>query len=470
LIAILFSCEEDLYNLGFKGDDQRFKVYYAEIPIPSSVLLMDSVRSMNFSSRETNRLLVGSYVDPQMGEVRAKGFAQIRPGNITSFLPFDAVYDSVVFQARLDFYNYGTELTTPFELSIHEISDNLSSENIYFSKSEVSYLPEPLGSISTLIDPVYLDSLLPYAETDTVLLIKTKLSQSFGQRLFDAINPEDENFTNFNLFKKEFKGFAFVPTESNKLIGIRNISSTNTPSTLVLVYYHYTDDSGTTPTTRVGVRAFSLDLGVSFSNITSDRSGTELSGLTNYHEEFSSPLNRYVQSGVGIATKLDFNGFYDLIDDFDNVIINSAELAIDNLSEDSDLEFPVLGLVMLDENNRLRPANLTDEQDTTDFIALQNRVLIGPSITADALPGRYAASDGFSFLGLSYSKDDNKFVSYPTQFFQQLYKLEDESRYRYWALTAIDPTPTKSVNRAVFNKDNIKLRIYYTRPVVASQN
>jgi hypothetical protein len=465
LIAILFSCEEDLYNLGFKGDDQRFKVYYAEIPIPSSVLLMDSVRSMNFSSRETNRLLVGSYVDPVMGEVTARAFSQFRVTDFVSFLPADAVYDSVVFQARLDFYNYGSKDITDFDLSIHEVTEVIPLEDLYFSKSEVTYDPTPLGSISKRLDPIYLNKELPYADSDSILVIKTQLSPSFGQRLFDAIDPEDENFTNFSLFKNQFKGLAIIPTASDKIIGIRNTSNS-----FVIMYYHYLDNSTSPATTKTGSRIFTLGSGISFSNITSNRSGTELSGLINYHEEFSSPLNRYVQSGVGIATKLDFNGFYDLIDDFDNVIINSAELAIDNPTEDDDLAFPVLGLVMLDENNRLRPASLTDEQNTTDFIALQNRVLIGPSITADALPGRYAASDGFSFLGLSYSKDDDKFVSYPTQFFQQLYNLEDESRYRYWALTAIDPTPTKSVNRAVFNKDNIKLRIYYTRPVVASQN
>lgn len=451
--AFLFSCEEDLNLLGFTGDDQRFKVYYAEIPVPSSVLLLDSVRSMNYLSTETTRLLVGSYSDPLLGEVTAKGFAQIRPSDITSFIPGGSVYDSAFLQLRFDFYNYGTSLSTPFELSIHEITEALPLDELYFSKSQAAYDPTPIGTTATSIDQVLFDKELNDTDTDSLIVVNIRLAQNFGQRLYDAINPENENYTNFNLFKNRFKGLAIIPTVSDKVVGISNSSNT-----FLTLYYH----TGETKSSRT----FVLSSGISFSSITSDRSTTDLSGLTNYHEEFSPPANRYVQSGVGIATKLDFSGFYDLIDEYPNVIINSAELAIDNVAEPGDFEYPALGLVMLDENNKFRKMTLTPEADSAEYVSFQNKIIIGSFLSNDVATAPYMISDATTLLGLSYSTDDDKFRSYPTLLFQQLYKLR-EKRYPYWALTAINPTSTKTVNRAVFNKDNIKLRIYYTRPNIS---
>jgi hypothetical protein len=453
--ALLFSCEEDLNLLGFRGDDQRFKVYYTEIPVPSSVLLLDSVRSLNLTTRETNRLLVGSYSDPLLGEVTAKAFSQFRTSDIISFLPADAAFDSAIFQVRFDFYNYGSDGITDLELSIHELTASMPLDEEYFSKTEIPYDPTPLGVINTTINQEYFDDELSDTDSDSLVIVKTKLSQSFGQRLFDAIDPEDENFTNFNLFKNQFKGFAIIPTVSDKIVGISNASNS-----FLIVYYHYTNDSGTTTT---GSRIFTLGSGISFSNITSERSATDLSGLTNYHEDFFPAANRYVQSGVGIATKLDFGGFYDLIDEYPNVIINSAELSIENVADPGTFELPTFGLVMLDENNKFRKMTLTADKDSAEYVSFQNKVILGTFINDDALTAPYAISDVTTLLGLSYSTDDDKFLSFPTLFFQQLYALR-EKRYPYWALTAINPSSTKTVNRAVFNKDNIKLKVYYTRP------
>ncbi len=450
--AILFSCEEDLNLLGFRGDDQRFKVYYEEIPVSSSIILLDSVRSMNYLSTETTRLLVGSYSDPLMGEVMAKGFSQIRPSDITSFIPGGSVFDSAILQLRFDFYNYGPDADdpTPFELSIHEITESLSLQNIYFSKSSATYNPTAIGSVATTIDQVLFDKELNDTDADSLIVVKIKLAQNYGQRLFDSIDPEDENFSNFNLFKERIKGLAIVPTVSETIAGISNTSNSS-----LTVYYH----TGET----VGTRTFLLT-GVSFSNITSDRSSTELSGLTNYHEEFLPPSNRYVQSGIGIATKLDFSGFYDLIDEYPNVIINSAELVIDNVAEPGDFEYPTMGLAMLDENNKFRELTLTGDKDSAEYVSFQNKIVLGSFLSSDVFSAPYAITDVTTLLGLTYSKDDDKFVSYPTLFFQQLYALKEEKRYTDWALVPISPTPTKTVNRAVFNKDNIKLKVYYTRP------
>jgi hypothetical protein len=67
-----FSCEDETSTLGYKNPNSKFKVSYVEIPIESSVLLRDSVRTTNFTySGEPNKFLVGSYTDPVFGKITA---------------------------------------------------------------------------------------------------------------------------------------------------------------------------------------------------------------------------------------------------------------------------------------------------------------------------------------------------------------------------------------------------------------
>ena len=52
-----FSCEDETSILGYKNPNSKFKVSYVEIPIESSVLLRDSLRTSNFLyTGEPNRL------------------------------------------------------------------------------------------------------------------------------------------------------------------------------------------------------------------------------------------------------------------------------------------------------------------------------------------------------------------------------------------------------------------------------
>jgi hypothetical protein len=41
-----------------------------------------------------------------------------------------------------------------------------------------------------------------------------------------------------------------------------------------------------------------------------------------------------------------------------NVVINSVELAIDNVAQPGDFEYPTIGLIMLDESNKFRKMTL----------------------------------------------------------------------------------------------------------------
>ena len=48
-VLFFFSCQEESSILGYKNPNSKFKVSYVEIPIESSVLLRDSLRTSNFN-------------------------------------------------------------------------------------------------------------------------------------------------------------------------------------------------------------------------------------------------------------------------------------------------------------------------------------------------------------------------------------------------------------------------------------
>jgi len=91
-----FSCEDESSTLGYKNPNSKFKVSYVEIPIESSVLLRDSLRTSNYSySGEPNRFLVGSYIDDVFGQISAAAFTQYYTTLPIVKVSSTSVYDSV---------------------------------------------------------------------------------------------------------------------------------------------------------------------------------------------------------------------------------------------------------------------------------------------------------------------------------------------------------------------------------------
>lgn len=431
-------------------------MYYAEIPIASSVLLIDSLRTENLGlSGQTNRLLIGSYSDPEFGTVRAESYAHIAPTNVSTEIPDGSIFDSLVLQLNYDFYNYGSSGQTVQEFSVHEITEELDNNKRYFSTSNVAYDPDPLGTQTSAIDAEFFNKELEDTDKDSVISVRIKLEHRYGQRLFGAVDREDENYTNFQLFKKVFKGLAIIPGMSDKIVGV---ATTNT-NTVLTLYYHFAD----TPLTLT----FSISFGVNFSKISADRSATELAGLNQYYTDFSHATNRYIQSGTSVVTKLDFSKFYEYTDTLSNIIINSAELSVENVNPIPSGNFSnpsSLALGMLTDNNRFKVINT--KQDSIDYFNFGGIVIIGALGNPNLPFSLFAGNDQGALLTLPYSKTTNAYSGvYSTLFFQKLFDQKDK-RYSNWTLLPVNQAFAKSVNRVVFPKDNIKLKIYYTLPFI----
>lgn len=409
---------------------------------------MDSLRTTNLSG-ETTRILAGSYTDPVFGSSQAHSIFQYKPGSAGTVIADNATYDSAVLQLRFDFYTYGSIGKTTQSFEVYELTDELDHANDYFFNSVVNNTRTPIGSSSFDVDYDFFKQEFEDTDKDSVMTLNIKLDGSFGKRLFEAVDPEDVNYTDFEIFKSNFKGLAVVPQQTDKIVGF----NPNDLNSVLLLYY--TEDG-----TQKSL-GFYLSQGVTFSQIISDRSTSELSGLTQYFTDFDPGPKRYTQSGSSIVTKLDISKFYDYVDTLTNVIINSAEFEITDVESSSTLAAPEgLAIGMLKTNNRFR--TLATAEDTTDFVSF------GGLLTLNDKSKFFIAAGQSTILSLDYSATSNSYNGYPTLFFQRLFELKSK-RYPYWAIRPITPQPGKSLNRAIFPNDKIKLKIYYTRATLENQ-
>jgi hypothetical protein len=467
-----FSCEDETSILGFKNPNTKFKASYVEIPIESSVLLRDSLRTTNFTyTAEPNRFLVGDYTDPVFGKISAAAITQYFARNPQFKVSATAVYDSATLELQFDLYHYGSMSATPQTISVYELDDSLkiSTAKYYFNNSEVAH-STVIGSTSFTIDPTKFDEFAESAEdSDTVISVKMPLASDFGQRIFNANiryrDAVDETFATYKDFIQEFKGIAVESDVADKIVGFNPIGTSR-----VIVHYH--DDTADSLSFDM---TFSGDIG--FSQIKSDRTGTELEPVQEYFTDaLQASDKRYIQSGIGILTKLDFSNFYKFTDTVPYAVINSAELTIESV-ESSDFPPPsVLSLRVLDEStNRMNRFSLSDPQDVEDLLAYnqllrRDNLALSGSIVVDADDVFYAADRLSSTL--NYSSKENKYSMVLSVFLQQLVApLEQKTKFKTFVLhpavlTGKIPAESglKNVNRAVFPKDKIKLKIFYTKP------
>ena len=136
-----------------------------------------------------------------------------------------------------------------------------------------------------------------------------------------------------------------------KIIGIN-------PNSAVTVHYH----NRTRSKLNLHLGFFNV---TNFSQIKNDRSSSDLAGLTQYAQDFSPASDlRYIQSGTGVYTKLDFRKFFEFCDTIPNVVINSAQLSIGSVVESDYIRPADLVLRILRSNNTLE--KVTTHQDTLD--------------------------------------------------------------------------------------------------------
>ncbi|GCC52570.1 hypothetical protein SanaruYs_28070 [Chryseotalea sanaruensis] len=476
----LFACLDDESILGFRNQNQKFKVSYIEIPIESSVLLFDSLRTSNSINDPVNRLLVGSYEDPVFGRITAEAYAQMRPSNTGRAKETGAVFDSVTMHLHLDLYNYGGSSSSEESFTIHRLTEMMSFRggNDYYTNTSVAYDPIPLGTGSEIIKPaLFNEELDDFTTADTIITTDVRLNDEFGLDLFDNWDITKKSFTDFDDFSKIFKGLAIVGNNNSKVFGISLSDSTR-----VALHYHTATDTLVLNYYISFVRDVPKLGLASTSKIVAERNTSSLAGLTSPYAEFTpaNPNKLYIQSGVPVVTKLNFSKFLEFCDTIENLVINSAELSIGSIDEPQSFRPPQsLYLQLIDNTNRLKRYD-GSKQDSLDLIFYNNKVRsLSTALSATENTSRISKSNTLGvvedrqdrFAQLSYNSNTKSYNSFITLFMQELIEQESnadlnitKSRFTNFALYPGNPFAAKSINRISFNKENLKLKIFYTTP------
>ncbi len=475
-----FSCEDDTIS-GYKTNP-KFKVNFLELDVPSSVVLLDSIRTSNFTSGELSRVLVGSYEDPVFGNITASAYSEFlfrnieqvddgRTVSVSKISSSATTYDSVTLRLRFDLYFQGPQTISDQSFSVYELTESLKFDSIayYFnrSKADVGAL---LGSTSvTVSGEDFADYLKDDGLKDTSIYVNVRLENTdFNNRLWENalkyrdISDVDSSLVTYNEFVEQFKGVAIIPNAG----GDKVISFTPTASTIRLHYHDPSEDSL--------ALVYSLGSFVSYSHIEADRAATGLSDITSFRTAYE-PANdlRHVQAGTGISTQLDLQPFLDFLDadSNENLIINEAQLVITGVETQTYDPLTSFTIRMAENNAPIRFAPATDnagyKADSAEFVKQRSlyNYYLGASEGMYTMTRTASTSSADPVYLVEEDKDDNSFIGYPTFYLQQLHKDNGKKRFRYYTLYPYSHPVGKSLNGISFNKNNIKLRIYYTRPI-----
>ncbi len=120
-----FSCNDETSIVGYKNPIPKFRSSYVEIPVTTSVLMFDSVRTSNIdANNDINRFLLGKYNDPLVGPVTSTVYSQF----MASALPVDKdnlEFESIELQLFVDFYLYGSEGATTQQFTVYQLTEDL---------------------------------------------------------------------------------------------------------------------------------------------------------------------------------------------------------------------------------------------------------------------------------------------------------------------------------------------------------
>jgi hypothetical protein len=319
--ALMVSCEDSgLINFANRKNNLQ-TIYVDTFSVVTSTVLLDSIPTSN-----SNAMLIGNYADNLTGNVTASTYFQI--SYLTKFSPeTTSIYDSAALIMPYARYSYG-DTTQSVTLNVHELTQSISLRqqppfsngekaspfkpaSALYNTSKVSYSPVPLATTTVKFTP-HRDSLY------------IRLPKAFGQSLYNIetfvpdvvkIESSRNNWFVSNYFKGlHIKTDQVVPA---------SIASFNASRTKIRVYYRMLVD-GQLVNVHVDFPFFNNP--AQFNNIKSDRSSSPLVSLGALKALSSNATSSvsYIQSGVGVYTKLEFPSLKGFLKDKNKILIDAT--------------------------------------------------------------------------------------------------------------------------------------------------
>gem|GEM_PF-1165740 len=485
VVSVLSACTEDSALLGIKKDVQRIGLYYKEFDIPVRTIQADSLRSDNVRifidepvQVNLDRLMTGNTNDPIFGQINTALYTQfMTPLTKARLVRQNVTLDKVTLTLMHDYYFYGdTTVISDHTFEVKKIfRQGIDRDLNYFTKSEVSLFSTPIGQATWTFNP---DSIQKHIKlnndkntnNNVFDSLYFELDRAYGQQLLDSVLviKDTIDIAEADKFQQAFRGLGVIPTSSNLVMGFNpgNFKSR------VTVYYFYLENGQQ----KRGKYVFILGspYAASYTSINYNRAGTSLTGVTNKYTDYDVPDGyTYIQSGTGLFAKLDMSDFYSYFDTIKSPLLNSVELIVptpaasarNHFSKPANLYYQFLG-----NNNRFyRPVRLETREDglLIEKIDAQFQLTyhaeLGENFTA------YARGDDNSGLRIPFTEttDGTFYRAFLTEYFQ--YQLNLPIIYppfKYAALYPSDAPYGKSLNGISFPSNQVKLRVYYSKPLL----
>ncbi len=325
ILSALFSCE-DPGRLGIDliDNDDDFAVFFTEINLDSKVVQLDSINT-------TNRgiMMTGYHTDNDFGMVQVQSYLRLLPPATSPNIPEDVLEaDSIKMDLRFNYF-FGQNYPATHKLYVHELSEQLLVNNTYYSFDSTPF--EPVNVI---------DTTLTLTEQDTLLSLNL---ESMREEFFLALKDYQADSAGAANFVEQFKGMTLISDPiSNAVVGFNVL---HTESNIVM---YYTTNDSIVNTVKVRYSTY-------YNQITSDFNGTELEGIELLTDFSPVSGKSYLQTGTGLVVKVDFQSYFDFIDNDTTgvIVINKAELVMDDLQGlTNSISPPVqISFYFADENN-----------------------------------------------------------------------------------------------------------------------
>lgn len=426
-ITLFTSCQTD--NL-----DGDFVIGSDYLSINNKVLLIDTltvdVSTINFDSLVTSnqsRILIGNYTDPILGKVKSESYLELTPdtynlGSSSDTETVNYVFDSIAMILKYNRYYYG-DTTKTQTLNIHQLTQKIKpniDDDSFYNNSTLTHYSNSIGSRTFYPKPIGKDTL------------NIQMDSVFGKNLFDKL--KNNEITNSDEFNNYFKGIVIKPSTANS----SNVVGFTTACVMRMYYKQANSNSEDTYTKDFTI----ADVSKQFNNISLDKTGTIIENLPDSRGKLSSELTNnsaFVQSGTGVACRIDFPFIKQLKYISEKGAIVDAELIIKPIKNSASALYPIKDSLQVYECDHLnRISKILTNSDGSQMLAKLN-----------------TTPDEF-----------NENIGYKINIGPFLYQEMKKTYANKSSLILTFPNISKGVNRIVLgnqkNAENkLKLKIYY---------
>lgn len=440
LIALLIftSACSDPSEIGLvlEPDSNQIGVFYEEIPLSPYLVLADS-----FNTTSEGRLVVGGDQSEFFGTTQAIGYSRLsfNPNGIPP--EPDALFDSAVFTMNVvDLIGENFDQEKSFR--VHRLTEPIL-DTAYYNFNHLSFEEDlTIASGSFLLEP------------DTVNQLRMEVSPELSAELFGKLTTDDPVFDNIFAFRDYFHGIAITGDPGQNT----SLSLATGSGTGMILYYHYDGDTVSTayPINTIQSRHFN--------GILNDRQASEISSVEERGNAYELPGQRVgSKAGLGLMIKLDMSPLHEFLDTLENITFNQIMLEVGPVEEYPEFKAPFNPLVMYfatDDNKiyrRFDGAKVAIQAEGQGHTGLDPEGNVVPTTNNQT--------------GLVFNSEDRVYANQITSYVNAIYRsgLVRTDLFLYPNIPSTERGPVtsdafkRSLREFKLLKENIKLKVYYTR-------